>query len=155
MEEPFSELLKMRFSASWVSIDFYWGCTQSQFSCVQLYLWDPMDCSLLGSSVHRILQARILEWGAISISRGPSQSRDQTRISCIAGGFFTTEPLGEPFSQSTFVLNCYSSNRVCEDFIFIILLILQDIILTLFNTGKWQWYYLIWLFRQLSLPENK
>ena len=38
---------------------------------------------------------RILEWVAISFSRGSSQLRDQTRVSCIAGGFFTTEPLGK------------------------------------------------------------
>ena len=40
----------------------------SHFSCVRLY--DSMDCSLPGSSVHGILQARILEWAAISFSRG-------------------------------------------------------------------------------------
>ena len=51
-------------------------------------LCDPMDCSLPGSSVHGILQARILEWVAISFSRGSSQPRDQTRVSCIAGRFF-------------------------------------------------------------------
>ena len=64
----------------------------------QLYLtlWDPMDCSLPGSSVHRILQARILEWVAIPFSRGSSQPRDQTQVSHIAGRFFTTEPLGKP-----------------------------------------------------------
>ena len=56
----------------------------------QLYLTlcDPMDCSLPGSSVHGILQARILEWVAIPFSRGSSQLRDRTRI-CIAGRFFT------------------------------------------------------------------
>ena len=48
-----------------------------------------MDCSPLGSSVHGILQARILEWVAISFSRESSQPRDQTQVSCIAGGFFT------------------------------------------------------------------
>ena len=48
-----------------------------------------MDCSPLGSSVHGILQARILEWGAIPFSRGSSQTRDQTQVSCIAGRFFT------------------------------------------------------------------
>ena len=46
----------------------------------------PRDCSRPGSSVHRILQARIMEWIAISFSRGSSQPRDQT---CIAGRFFT------------------------------------------------------------------
>jgi len=50
-----------------------------------------MDCSLLGSSVHGILQARILEWVAISFSRGTSQPRDQTWLFCITGRFFTTE----------------------------------------------------------------
>ena len=42
-----------------------------------------MDCSLLGSSVHVILQVRMLEWVAISFSRGSSKPRDQTQISCI------------------------------------------------------------------------
>ena len=54
-----------------------------------------MDCGLLGSSVHRILQAGILKWVAMPSSRGSSQPRDQTCLSCgscIAGEFFTTEP---------------------------------------------------------------
>ena len=57
----------------------------------QLYLTlcDPMDCSLSGSSIHRIFQARILECVAMPSSRGPSQPRDRTQVSCIAGGFFT------------------------------------------------------------------
>ena len=48
----------------------------------------PLDCSLQGSSVHRIFQARVLEWVAISFSRGSSWLRDQTRVSCIAGRHF-------------------------------------------------------------------
>ena len=44
---------------------------------------DPMDCSLPGSSVHGILQTRILKWAAISFSRGSSQPRNQTWVSCI------------------------------------------------------------------------
>ena len=52
-------------------------------------LCNPMDCSLLGSSVHGILQAGILEWVAMSSSRGSSQPRDQTQVSYIAGRFFT------------------------------------------------------------------
>ena len=47
-----------------------------------LTLCDPMDCSLPGSSVHGILQARILEWVTISSSRGSSQPRDQTLVTC-------------------------------------------------------------------------
>ena len=54
-----------------------------------LTLWDPANCSLPGSSVHGILQARILEWVAIPFSRGSSQPRDWTQVSYIAGRFFT------------------------------------------------------------------
>ena len=52
---------------------------------------NPMNCSLPGSSVHGISQARILEWVALSFSRGSSRPRDRTHISCLAGGFFTPE----------------------------------------------------------------
>ena len=56
---------------------------------------DPMDCSLLGSSVYGISQARILEWIAISISRGSSRPRDRNRVSHVG---ITTEPPGKPFT---------------------------------------------------------
>ena len=46
---------------------------------------DPKDCSLPGSSVHGIFQARILEWVAIFFSRGSSQRRDRTQVSLIVG----------------------------------------------------------------------
>ena len=52
------------------------------------HLCDPMDCSLPGSSVHGILQARTLEWVAISFSRGSSWPRDQTQVSRIGGRCF-------------------------------------------------------------------
>ena len=52
-------------------------------------LCDPMDGSLPGSVVRGIFQARILEWAAISFSRGSSQHRDRTRVSCIADRRFT------------------------------------------------------------------
>jgi len=55
----------------------------------------PMDCSLPGSSVHGISQARTLEWVAISFSRGSSHPRDWICVSCLAGGFFTTEAIWE------------------------------------------------------------
>ena len=54
-----------------------------------LTLWDPTDCGPPGSSVHGVLQARILEWVAVLISRGSSWPRDCTRASRIAGRFFT------------------------------------------------------------------
>ena len=49
-----------------------------------LTLCDPMDYR-----AHGILQARVLEWVAVAFSRGSSQPRDQSQVSCIAGGFFT------------------------------------------------------------------
>ena len=55
-----------------------------------------MDYSQPDSSVRGILQARILEWVAISFSKGSSWPRDWTCVSCITGGFFTAEPLGKP-----------------------------------------------------------
>ena len=52
-------------------------------------LCGPMDCSLPGSSVHGILQARILEWVTIPFSRGSSQPKSQTWVSRVAGRLFT------------------------------------------------------------------
>ena len=46
-------------------------------------LWDPMDCSSPGSSVHGIFQARILEWVAIAFSRGSSRPRDRLLVPCV------------------------------------------------------------------------
>ena len=54
-----------------------------------LTLCDAMDCNPPGSSVHGILQARILEWVAIPSSRGSSGPRDRTQVSYITGRFFT------------------------------------------------------------------
>ena len=70
--------LKEKGKGLWLLI---WTCCLVAQSCPTLC--DPMDCSLPGSSVHGILQARILEWFAISSSRGSSQLRDQTQVFCI------------------------------------------------------------------------
>ena len=69
-------------------------CMLSHFSCVQLFmtLW---TINLPGSSVHGILQAKILEWVAMPSSRGSSWLRDQTPVSCITDRFFTSETLGK------------------------------------------------------------
>ena len=81
-------------SFSWV-VSFICMCVCSVTTLCPT-LCDLMDYRLPSSSVHGILQARILEWVAISSSRGSSRPRDGTCISCIAGGFFTTEPPGSP-----------------------------------------------------------
>ena len=62
-------------------------CVKVAQSC--LTLCDPMDCSVPGSAVHGILQARTLEWVTVPFSRGSSQPRDQIQVFCSAGGFFT------------------------------------------------------------------
>ena len=56
---------------------------ESEVAQLCLTLCDPMDYSLAGSPVHGILQAKILEWVAISFSRGSSRLRDQTCIPSI------------------------------------------------------------------------
>ena len=63
-------------------------------------LWDPMDYSLPGSSVHGILQARILEWVAIPFSRGSSWPRDRTQVFHIAGRCFTIWATREAYYYS-------------------------------------------------------
>ena len=86
-----------------------------------------MDCSLPGSSLHGILQARVLEWVAISFSTGSSQPRVQTRVSCIPGRRF----------------NLWATRRSLLIIFFILLLFTQSCP-TLCNsmdkglTGSWQ-----------------
>ena len=65
-----------------------------------LTLCDPMDCSLLSSSVHGILRAGILEWVAISFSRGSSWPRDRTWISSVTGRFCTVWSTREALVKS-------------------------------------------------------
>ena len=60
-----------------ICVTVVWSLIHARLFC------DPMDYSLPVSSIHRISQARVLEWVAISFSRGSSQTRDQTCISCI------------------------------------------------------------------------
>ena len=129
-------------------------------------LCNPMDCSLPGSFVHGILQARTLEWVTMPSSRRSSWPRDQTHvscISCIAGRFFTTEPLGKPIIYYTWVYlsesfialpssggnHCYPSACQC-------LMLLRSSMLLLWDKG-WvkgsQWY--VWIYSQplsLALP---
>ena len=83
-------------------------CARSLESCPTLC--DPTDCSPPGSAVRRISQARILEWVAISFSRGSSQPRDQTQVSHIAGGFFTVWATREAQRRVGVHLNSESSS---------------------------------------------
>ena len=86
----------------------------------QLYptLCDLMDCRLPGSSVHGVLQARILEWVAIPFSRGSSRPRDRTcvsQVSCIGSGFFTISTTWEALKlpQSASFSHCHGCCMMC------------------------------------------
>ena len=76
-------------------------CASAKSTQSCLTLCDPMDSSPACSSLHGILQARILEWVVIPFSRGSSQMRDWTQVSCIAGGFLPCEPPGKPIKVYT------------------------------------------------------
>ena len=78
-------------------------------------LCDPVDCSPPGSSVHGISQAKILEWVAISFSRGSSRLRSRTHFSCIAGGFFTAELSGKPAYLEWACLNLWGGTWLMAD----------------------------------------
>ena len=82
-------------------------CGLVKQSCANLC--DPMDWSPPGSSVHGISQAIILEWVSISSYRGSSQPRDQTRVSCIAGGFFPVWATREALQMVTTAMNIEDS----------------------------------------------
>ena len=69
-----------------------------------------MDCSSPGSSVHVIFLARILEWVAIPFSRGSSQPRDQTQVSCIAGRFFIVWATVEALCTQVYICNFGQDN---------------------------------------------
>ena len=73
----------LRITSLFPSLECFWMCVclLNCFSCVRLC--NPMDCSLSGSSVHGILQARILQWAAMPSSREFFWPRDQTCVSCI------------------------------------------------------------------------
>ena len=67
-----------------------------------LTICDPVDCKIPGSAVHGIFQARVLEWVAISFSRGSSQPRDWTQVSRIADRHFTVWATREAQGASIF-----------------------------------------------------
>ena len=77
-----------------LSVRHYGCCCLVAEQC--LTLCGPTNCSLTGSSVHGISQVRILEWVAISFSRGFSRPRNLTESPPLAGRFFTTQLTGKP-----------------------------------------------------------
>ena len=71
----------------------YCCCCLVTKSCLTLF--NSMDCSPPDSSLHGILQARVLKWVAIPFSGGSSPPRDRTQVSCIAGRIFTIRAIRE------------------------------------------------------------
>ena len=95
---PRSEALEVQSLNHWTSRKVHWPSetTLSAPACmcvlscsIRSDFCDPMNCSPPGSSVHGILQARLLQWVAIPFSRGSSQPRDWNQVSLIAGGLLT------------------------------------------------------------------
>ena len=89
-------------------------CVCCYFSRVWSTLCDPVGCNPPGSPVHGIFPARILEWVAISFSRGSSWPRDRTHvfcISCTSDEFFTAELLGKPSWVQEALITIESSQR--------------------------------------------
>ena len=76
------------------------GATESEVTQSCLTLCDPMDCSLPGSSVHGIFQARILEWVAISFSRDLSDQGIEPRSPALLADALPSEPLGKSIGRS-------------------------------------------------------
>ena len=94
----------------------YFFLKKLKVSQSRLTLCDPMNCSPPGSSLHGILQARILEGVAMPFSRGSSRPRDQTWVSCgscTAAGLFTTEPQGKSHPEYMLLLSRFSHVRLC------------------------------------------
>ena len=83
-------LFHVQKSTGWLKILFR-NLSESESEATQSCptICDAMNCSLSGSSVHGVFQARVLEWVAVPFSRGSSRPRDWTWVSCIAGKFFT------------------------------------------------------------------
>ena len=90
------------------SLSLCWMCSATQ-SCPTL--WGLLAGGPSASYVHGIFQARLLEWVAICYSWGSFWPRDQTCISCISGGCFTTEPPGKPLVSSFWVEKILSVSR--------------------------------------------
>ena len=77
-------------------------------------LCSPRDCRPPGSSVHGILQARILEWVAMSSSAESSRPRDRTQVSCTAGTLYCLSHQGSPMMVSVVTNSLMQKNTKCR-----------------------------------------
>ena len=109
-----------------------------------------MDCSLPGSLVHEILQARILQWVAIAFSRGSSSPRDQTWVFAFAGRFFTAWATYPCVNLHYFL----PSVSVRFSFFLWFLEELCHFIVLLFESGSKKKVYILYMIYFISLPKS-
>ena len=124
-----SSLPRDRTQVSYIGrqILYHWATRVSLGNCCCLVtqscliVCSPMEWGPPGSSVRGIFQARILEWVAISFSRGSSQPRNQTRIFCIADIHFTVWATREAIlsTNSTYFSWCNNTTETCIICIFL------------------------------------
>ena len=122
-----------------LAIMLWTGGRQAVHAQLYLALCDPVDCTPPGSSVHGISQARILEWVAISFSRGSSWPRDWTCISWIWTGVPKFSQFGHIILFSDMLMMGYFSN------IHLIIKLMPWLCFSLLlgaETGDWQHAYL-------------
>ena len=102
-----------------IEFSLYTKVKDNEVTQLRLTFCDPVDCSPPGYSIHGIFQARVLEWVAISFSRGCSWPRDRTQVSHIAGRCFTIWAIRE---ASLYILIVYELNiifKILADFTFL------------------------------------
>ena len=104
---PGNQLLRGRphVEKQGLMVPIHWGAEKFKVLLVAQScstLCNPMDCSPPGSTVHGISQARILEWVAVSSSKGSSWPRNCTWVSCIVGRFFTEWATREAHARTVY-----------------------------------------------------
>ena len=130
---PLYPLYKLDFSREMEQSVNIHCCSLVAKSCPTLC--SLMNCSPPGSFVHGISQARILGWVASSFSRGSSQPSDRTRVSCIAGRFFTIWVTREPPPRTTIYIYIYMHVCVC----------MCVCVRERERGGEWRDVYIIWV----------
>ena len=133
------------FPGCWALL-YYCFISEVAQSC--LTLCDPMDCSLPGSSIHGIFQAKVLEWGAIAFSRACSWPRVRTWVSHIVGRCFTIWATREVLTMHNVSLFFFPLNKYCKCLSKNILLV------TIFNNCK-VFYYIPQFFWTFFSPRRE
>ena len=84
-------------------VNYLMASCESEVTHSRTALCDPMDCSLLGASVHGIFRVRMMEWVVAFFSRASSQPRDRTQVSCVVGWLYPLSHQGIPVASRGYV----------------------------------------------------